>query len=318
MSQHQAVALFAAITLFCIFQAMFWTVRGRRRRKEELLRSRLRGGGEAGGGNVNIMRQGVGQISDSLARFRMMRRLAAALVQGGYSVTVSQFLLRVSAIVGGVLVLVVALTRSAASGILLAAVTGLAIYYLVSRRRQNRLRQIDQQLPKALELMMFGLRAGHSLEDTIRFAANELVPPLAVELKRCHEEYELGRPIEDSLLGLSMRLEPCKALRTFVEAVLVLKQTGGNLIEIIEQIIDVLRAQAAYESRYRALTAEGRTSGLILGTLPLLILAAVALVQPSYLASLISDPAGWKVLAIAGTLWSVGILWLMRLVRPAI
>jgi tight adherence protein B len=142
------------------------------------------------------------------------------------------------------------------------------------------------------------------------------MPPLSIELKRCVEEYELGRPIEEALLSLSLRLEPCRALRTFVEAVLVLKQTGGNLIEIIDQIVDSMRAQAAYEAKYRALTAEGRTSGMILGALPLLILAAIVLVQPDYLGSLLADSAGMTIIALAGGLWLAGVVWLARLARP--
>jgi tight adherence protein B len=86
----------------------------------------------------------------------------------------------------------------------------------------------------------------------------------------------------------------------------------------MERIVSTLRAQAAYEARYRALTAEGRTSGLILGSLPLLILAAVLIVQPGYLASLFKSGPGRVVFSIAFALWMLGIAWLMRLVRPAV
>jgi tight adherence protein B len=264
---------------------------------------------------VQVMRHGVGEMSESLVRYRMLRRLGAALVQAGYHISLESFLTRSAALVFGLAGLGTLLTGALTSGVLLGLVTIFGIYFWVSRQRGKRLRQIDAQLPKALELMMFGLRAGHSLEDTIGFAARELTPPLAHELGRCHEEYELGRPIEDALMVLSARLEPCKALRTFVEAVMVLKQTGGNLIEVIEKIIEMLRAQAAFEARFRALTSEGRTSGMILGALPLIILCVVGLLQPAYLSTLVIDPAGWKVLAIAGVLWVTGILWMLRLLR---
>lgn len=317
MGAHHAVALFASLTLFCGMQAVFWLVRGRRKEQEEHLRERLRiVSAAAQAGQLRITRGN--ELEGSLGKVSALRKLSAVLVHGGFSVSVAGFLVRVIAICGMVFVLVSLATGSLGSGFVLTALAGFLIQIYVSRRRSKRLRAIDSQLPKALELMMFGLRAGHSLEDTIRFAADELAPPLGGELRRCHEESELGRPIEEALLGLSLRLDPCKALRTFVEAVLVLKQTGGNLIEIIERIIDMLRAQAAYESRHRALTAEGRTSGMILGALPLLILAAVALVQPGYLGQLVSDSAGWKVLALAGLLWGFGVLWLARLVRPAV
>jgi tight adherence protein B len=315
---HHAVALFASLTLFCGMQAVFWLVRGRRKEQDERLRERLRIASAAGQAGQGLRITRGNELEGSLGKVSALRKLAAVLVHGGFSVSVAGFLVRVTAICGMVFVLVTLATGNVGSGFVLTALAGFLIQIYVSRRRSKRLRAIDSQLPKALELMMFGLRAGHSLEDTIRFAADELGPPLGGELRRCHEESELGRPIEEALLGLSLRLDPCKALRTFVEAVLVLKQTGGNLIEIIERIIDMLRAQAAYESRHRALTAEGRTSGMILGALPLLILAAVALVQPGYLGQLVSDSAGWKVLALAGLLWGFGVLWLARLVRPAV
>lgn len=318
MGAHHAVALFASLTLFCGMQAVFWLVRGRRKEQDERLRERLRIASAAGQAGQGLRITRGNELEGSLGKVSALRKLAAVLVHGGFSVSVAGFLVRVTAICGMVFVLVTLATGNVGSGFVLTALAGFLIQIYVSRRRSKRLRAIDSQLPKALELMMFGLRAGHSLEDTIRFAADELGPPLGGELRRCHEESELGRPIEEALLGLSLRLDPCKALRTFVEAVLVLKQTGGNLIEIIERIIDMLRAQAAYESRHRALTAEGRTSGMILGALPLLILAAVALVQPGYLGQLVSDSAGWKVLALAGLLWGFGVLWLARLVRPAV
>jgi len=218
----------------------------------------------------------------------------------------------------GMFLLVTLLTGALASGILISGITAMVIFLVVSGRRTKRLNEIDHQLPKALELMMIGLRAGQTLEDTIRYAAEELQPPLAVELGRCAEEYEMGRPIEESLSNMAARLSPCRALGTFVESVLVLKQTGGNIIEIIEQIIDGLRAQAAFEARYRALTAEGRTSGIILGALPVLVLAIVLLVQPGYLGLLLENSTGRGIIMLAAGLWALGIMWLMRLVKPAV
>jgi tight adherence protein B len=311
----QLVCLFTAVALFCLLQGLFWSVRGRRRRREDLLRQRLHGADP--GAAVKVTRDAHGDLG-SLERMPLARRIGATLVQGGFKLSLRGFLLRSSGVVLGAGLWAGALTASVLNGVLFAGIAALIVHFYMVVRRNRRLRTVDLQLPKALELMVFGLRAGHGLEETLRFAANELSAPLSVELKRCVEEYELGRPIEEALLALSVRLEPCRALRTFVEAVLVLKQTGGNLIEVIDQIIESLRAQAAYEAKYRALTAEGRTSGLILGALPLLILAAVVLVQPDYLGSMLEDPAGWKVLALAAGLWVAGIIWLARLARPAV
>ena len=310
MTRVQLVCLFGAVAVFCLLQGLFWSARGRKRRREDLLRLRLRGADP--GAAIKVTRAAHGERG-GLEKIAMARRIGATLVQGGFELTLRAFLLRAALVVGGTGLVLGLLTQSVLNGGVFAGIAVVIVHFYTVVRRNRRLRTIDIQLPKALELMVFG----HALEDTIKFAANELMPPLSLELRRSVEEYELGRPIEEALLVLSLRLEPCRALRTFTEAVLVLKQTGGNLIDVIDQIIDTLRAQAAYEAKFRALTAEGRTSGLILGAVPLLVLAAVVLVQPDYLASLLTDPAGWKVIAMAGGLWLLGVLWLARLARPA-
>jgi len=311
-----AIAMFAALALFALAMGLFWLVRGSKRQQEDALLRRLKVGKEEE--DVSITRDGHKELDGALAEMEVMQKLNAALEQAGVDLSLQAFLFLTGALVVGMFLLVTLLTGALASGILISGITAMVIFLVVSGRRTKRLNEIDHQLPKALELMMIGLRAGQTLEDTIRYAAEELQPPLAVELGRCAEEYEMGRPIEESLSNMAARLSPCRALGTFVESVLVLKQTGGNIIEIIEQIIDGLRAQAAFEARYRALTAEGRTSGIILGALPVLVLAIVLLVQPGYLGLLLENSTGRGIIMLAAGLWALGIMWLMRLVKPAV
>ena len=316
MSLFSAIAFFAALAMFCLIQGLFWILRGRKQEREEALVDRLRVMRDDE--EVKVTRDMPGELRGFLARFERLKNLGAFLAQAGIDMTVQGFVVLCSTFVVGVFLLALVLTGSLGGGILVGTLMAAGLYLYMTARRDKRLSQIDTQLPKSLELMMIGLRAGHTLEDTIRFASEELSPPLSHELQRCYDEYSLGRPIEQALGNLSERLAPCRALRTFVESVLVLKSTGGNLIEIIEQIIDSLRAQAAFEARFRALTSEGRTSGIILGALPLFVLAIVLLVQPHYLGSLLDDSAGQIVLAIAISLWSLGILWLVKLVKPSV
>ncbi len=316
MTIFNAIAMFAALALFALAMGLFWLVRGSKRQQEDALLRRLKVGKEEE--DVSITRDGHKELDGALAEMEVMQKLNAALEQAGVDLSLQAFLFLTGALVVGMFLLVTLLTGALASGILISGITAMVIFLVVSGRRTKRLNEIDHQLPKALELMMIGLRAGQTLEDTIRYAAEELQPPLAVELGRCAEEYEMGRPIEESLSNMAARLSPCRALGTFVESVLVLKQTGGNIIEIIEQIIDGLRAQAAFEARYRALTAEGRTSGIILGALPVLVLAIVLLVQPGYLGLLLENSTGRGIIMLAAGLWALGIMWLMRLVKPAV
>ena len=316
MSLFSAIAFFAALALFCLAQGLFWLLRSRKQEREEALLDRLRVMREEEE-QVNVTRNLPGELVGFLAKFDRLKNLGVFLAQAGIEMSVQGFVLLCGSFVVGIFLLALVLTGSFPGGVLVAALLVVGMYLYMGSKRDRRLNQIDSQLPKALELMMIGLRAGHTLEDTIRFAGEELSPPLSLELRRCYDEYSVGRPIEQALGNLSTRLAPCRALRTFVESVLVLKSTGGNLIEIIEQIIDSLRAQAAFEARFRALTSEGRTSGIILGALPLFVLSIVLLVQPTYLGSLLDDGAGQTVLLISISLWSLGIMWLFKLVKPS-
>lgn len=313
MTVYQAIGLFVGITVFAVFQAMFWSVRRKKASREAALQERLRGSEYRFGDEVGLRGGG----SSWAEKSELMQRLAAALAQAGIAMPVGRFVLIVGGVMLALLLLVTLATSNLSSGLVIDVMFFIVVYVFVSGKRRKRLVAIDEQLPQALELMTFSLRAGHTLEEAVNFVSNELPDPLGGELRRCYEEYEMGRPLQLSLVNLSLRLAPCRALRTFVEAVLILKQTGGNLVEIMENLIGTLRSQAAYEARHRALTSEGRTSGMILGSLPLLILAVVMLAQPGYVGSLFTTADGRWILLLALGLWGLGVAWLFRLVRPA-
>ena len=317
MTEFQAIGLFLGLAVFCVVQGLFLLTRGRHRVRRERLLELLRAR-EFQGDWIDGDWRASGDRRSWTDRWGKLRRLGVVLAQAGWNVNVGKFLAVMGAILGVTMIAVTLVTGNPVSGLALDMIVVVVTYMVIATRRRKRLNEIDEQLPQALELMVFGLRAGHPLEGALRFVAYELPDPLGGELRRCHEEYELGRPLEAALVSMSLRLDACRALRTFVEAVVVLKQTGGNLVEVMERIVSTLRAQAAYEARYRALTAEGRTSGLILGSLPLLILTAVLVVQPGYLGSLFKSGTGRMILTIASSLWLAGIAWLMRLVRPAV
>jgi tight adherence protein B len=310
------IALLGSLSVLCVALAGFWIVRGRRRRLQGMLQQRL--GDLVAQAEVKITRAGLDEGGGIFGTSGTVRWLNRLLVQSGMDLTLNGFLLLIAGVLGGAFLFGALVTAGFAGGLVFALGAAFVLYTVVNGKRERRLSSFDAQLPKAIELMMVGLRAGHTLEDSIRFAADELQPPLSVELKQVYAEYELGRPVEEALTRLASRLSACRALRIFVESVLILKQTGGNLIEIMERIIDSLRAQAAYEARFRALTSEGRTSGMIIGALPLLILAGILIIERRYFEVLVVDSHGWVVILLAGSLWVTGVLWLVRLTRPVV
>lgn len=315
MDLRIAIGVVVSIALFSAMQALYWYLRGRRRRVTSDLRDRVYGRGEGGStaGGIRIRGRDADEPDDNA----LMRRVAEVLTQGGFRAQPGRFLGLAGASTLGAFVLVALATGSALSGLAAAAFAVFALYVYVTRRRDQRLKQFDTQLPRALELMVFGLQAGHALEEALHLAADEVGQPLSSELARCYEEYSLGRPIESALEQMRERWRSVGALNALVEAVVLLKRTGGNLVEVLETLNEGLRAQAAYEARHRALTAEGRLSAFILMGLPFVGLLTQALLSPGQLTSMVRDGGGQVLLAIGFLMWLVGSLWVLQLTKPA-
>jgi tight adherence protein B len=199
---------------------------------------------------------------------------------------------------------------------ILALIVVFVLLLLLRAQRQQHLKRFNEGMPKALELIIFALRAGHSFEQGLDFASRKLDAPLGRELRRCVEQVELGQPLPHALQNLVLRNPHCRPLHCFVEAVLLLKQTGGNLVEVLEKMVTSLRAQVTYEARFRALTAEGRLSGIILSALPPFIWLLVLLLEPQYLSILLVERQGQLLLMVGLGLWALGMVWLLRLLRP--
>ena len=156
---------------------------------------------------------------------------------------------------------------------------------LVRIRRARRYEAINRQLPDALEVMIISLRAGYAFPKALRSTAAEVDAPLKEELLRVADEISLGRTTEDALISMGTRLMEVTTVRTFVVAVLVLMQTGGNLVEVLDRIIDGMHEQTQYARKLAAMTAEGRLSARILGGLPPAFILLAYVVGPDYVAN---------------------------------
>jgi tight adherence protein B len=301
-----------ALALFCAAQAVFWWLRARRRQRESELQRRLKGGPEelAGGevGGIRI-RRGVGEQQS------LEQRLGRALEQGGIGMTARSFLLAwggASALIAAALIWS---SGSLISGIAALGMVAAAASLHVGRKRTARLQLMAEQLPRALELIVLGLRAGHALEESIGVAAEETEEPLGFEFARVYEEYKLGRPIEAALEAMRSRWPMVRPIGSFVESVGVLKRTGGNLIEVMETLVTAIRAQAAFEARHRALTAEGKSSALILMIIPFAAFGLQAVMAPAQIDKLLAEASGQKLLLVGGLMWALGSLWTLRLTK---
>jgi tight adherence protein B len=180
-------------------------------------------------------------------------------------------------------------------------------------RRKSRLKKFGKQLPDALELVARALRAGHSLAAGLNLVAAEMSEPIAKEFGRVFEETNLGIPMEDALDNMSTRI-PNLDLRFFATAVILQRQTGGDLAEILDKIGELVRERFKIWGQIQALTGEGRLSGIVLLALPPLLFVAVYRLNPDYIMVLFTDPMGKKMLAGGLIMQLLGALAIRKII----
>jgi tight adherence protein B len=190
----------------------------------------------------------------------------------------------------------------------LAAANGPYVYLLI--KRSTRMRAFETALPEAIDLLSRALRAGHSLTAGIEMVAREIADPVGAEFRRVFEEQNFGLPMREALLNLAKRI-PVPDLRFLVTAMLVQKETGGNLAEVLDKTCAVIRERARLLGQLRIYTAQGRMTGWILGLLPFIVFMLMNLVNPGYAQMLVNDPTGRKAVWVGLALMAVGV-WMIR------
>lgn len=181
-------------------------------------------------------------------------------------------------------------------------------------RRRRRLKAFAAQLPDALEMLSRSLRAGQSLAFGFNMVAAEMSDPISKEFTRVFEEQNLGISLDETLEGLTNRV-PNLDLKFFATAVILQRQTGGDLAEILDKIGDLIRDRFRIWGQVQALTGEGRLSGVVLLALPFVLFVAVYQLNPEYLMVLFEDPMGTKMLVGAIFLQIVGALVIRKIVN---
>lgn len=181
-------------------------------------------------------------------------------------------------------------------------------------KRRNRLKAFTRQLPDALELIGRALRAGHSLGSGFQLVAQEMSDPIGKEFSRCYDEQNFGIPLDQALEDMTDRV-PNLDLRFFATAVILQRQTGGDLAEILDKIGYLIRERFKIWGQIQALTGEGRISGVVLLGLPPVLMAVMYRMNPEYLMPLFTDPLGHKMLAVACVMMLVGALVIRKIVN---
>jgi tight adherence protein B len=197
----------------------------------------------------------------------------------------------------------------------LAAAVGLLLPYLsVLRQRAKRMAQFEEQMPEAIDVIQRALKAGHPFNRCLKLVAEDMQDPIAREFELTFADISYGNDPRRALFGLLERV-PSVTLTAFITAVLIQRETGGNLAENLGRISNVIRGRFRFQRRVKTLSAEGRLSGWILALTPLTLFAILWALHPEYIALLTQHPQGPKLITAAIVMGTLGIVWIRKLVR---
>ena len=181
---------------------------------------------------------------------------------------------------------------------MLAAVGAATPVFYIRRRRRKRFKEIEEQLPDALDFLSRSTVAGHSLPMSLELLSDEVGPPLSYEMRKTVDEYNLGLPMSDALLNLARRL-PTVDIQFFVSAVVAQSRTGGNLHELLDNLSETIRERGTLRGQVRSMTAHGRLTAVVLSLLPMVVAVSMMLVNADYFMVLVNHPVGKTLLLMA-------------------
>ncbi|TXC85516.1 type II secretion system F family protein [Paraburkholderia azotifigens] len=186
--------------------------------------------------------------------------------------------------------------------------------FKVSRAKKKRMKQFEEQLPEAADMIGRSLRAGHSFSTALGMVGDEMPEPIGSEFRTAFDQINFGVSLNDALGGLANRI-PISDLRYFVIAILIQRESGGNLAEILGNISQIIRARLALLGKVRVLSAEGRLSAWVLGILPFVVAFLISILNPGFLRVLWTDPTGIKLVGAALVMMVFGAIWMRKIIR---
>ena len=189
-----------------------------------------------------------------------------------------------------------------------------APFIKISRDRKQRLERFEEQLPDAIDTMKRALRAGHPFSASLKMVGEDMDDPVAHEFDLVFADINYGNDARRALLGLLQRI-PSVTVMALVTAILVQKETGGNLAEILDQISNVVRGRFRFYRKVRTLSAEGRLSAWILAMVPFVLFVVISITTPEYLPVLLESPTGVKMIIVGFVMGVIGIYWIRRIIR---
>lgn len=312
------ILAFIAVVLFLEGSYLAWNAyKGpEAKRIERRLRSMSAGAHE--GEELSIVKKRLLAETPAMDRLLLgiprVHQLDRLLLQSGLALNVAGFLwfTIMGALAGFILAAFFGLPLFAVIGAGV-AMGALPLLYVLNAKRK-RLITLEQQLPDALDLMGRALRAGHAFSSAMKMVGDEMPEPVAGEFRTTFDELNYGISLQDALQNLATRV-PSDDLRYFVIAVLIQRETGGNLTELLDSISALIRARLKLMGMIQVLSAEGRLSAWILGLLPFFMGFYMYLVNTKMMSLLWTDPFGIKLVWSMLVIMVIGVYWMRRVIR---
>ncbi|MDM7924478.1 MAG: type II secretion system F family protein [bacterium] len=314
------IAVFISIAL--IFAALLTALAGRSNRKSGRVLRRLKSLSRVSRADGSepvpvILRDDqlsrIPVLNRMLAGQDISARLQAFLDQAGSNMKVGQLVLLVAVFAAAGLLLSLRSHNVLLRLLLPPAFAGLPVIH-VQTQRARRLKAFIRAFPDTIDMMTSAIRAGHAFNQAMQLVGDEAPDPVGVEFKRTFEQHNLGLNIREALLNLTDRVDSLD-LRLFVTSVLLQRETGGNLTEILEKISYTIRERFKLIGQIRTYTAQGRMSAWIVGTLPMAFVLIISALNPGYLKPLLQDRLGHLFIGASAFLQVAGFLIIRKVVQ---
>jgi len=249
-----------------------------------------------------------------LERTALGRRMQRFVVASGMTISLADVIVMSGALLVSGLLLPVLMGRRPLVGAVLGLGLAMVPWWHVAGRRRARVTRLENQFPEALDLMGRAMRAGHAFPSAIRMVGQEMPDPLARDFRVLFDEMNYGVPTNEALSRLAQRLQ-MPDVSYFVVAVMIQRETGGNLTELLDKIASLVRERLKLLGEIQTLSAEGRLSAIVLTCLPFGVGLAVNLTSPEFMAVLWTDPMGQRMVGGALILMLLGMVWMRSVIR---
>ncbi|HEX8723223.1 MAG TPA: type II secretion system F family protein [Pyrinomonadaceae bacterium] len=307
--------------MFAVFGAYLLATRGteaKRKRLQQRLQEALLYSKRTDDEEIRLARQELMSEIPALSRVLMRVQVATALRrmldQADLHITVSR-LVMLSVMAGLLAALAVSMLTVSTLLMVVGGLGAASIPFLhIAYKRRKRLKAFLEHLPDALELMARALQAGHAFAESLHMVSTEMPEPVATEFRKTYEEQNLGLSLKLALENLSERV-PLLDLRFCITAILIQRETGGNLAEILEKVSHTIRERFRILEDLNTLTTSSRMSAWILCGLPVFVALAVTIMNPDYMSVLWRDPRGHNLLYAAGFMQVTGMLIIRKILK---